>query len=190
MDVTDVVRGALKVVEDAGVPRELRAAALPAVIELVARQVPGSTSLALVPFEPQASQPIAGAHLLEKLAGRLSVPTEVVEGVYTTDGSSVDISVHPGRLPRSRSAATKALALLITAYRQTGDEEFTPVDEIRRVAQEYDRYDGPNFASAIGEMRGSFLVKGSARQRSLKLTRPGWTQAADLIRELGEGSVR
>ena len=71
-----------------------------------------------------------------------------------------------------------------------GDEEFTPVDDIRHLVQEFGRYDGPNFASAITEMRGVFLVKGPARQRALKLTRPGWQQAADLVRELGEGRER
>jgi hypothetical protein len=185
MDVTAVLREALKVIEDAETPAALRPAALPAIIELVARHAPGSPDRALVPYAPTAQATPAG-DLLDRLAGRLGVPRELVEGVYTSDGNSLDISVHPSRLPKSKSTGTKAVALLVSALRQAGDEEFTPVDDIRRVVQEFDRYDGPNFASAINEMRGSFLVKGPARQRSLKLTRPGWQQAADLIRELGE----
>jgi hypothetical protein len=193
MDAEDVVRNALQVMKDADVPERLEAAALPALIELLGRQQQAgpTPTTALVPYQPEGGLAVSNGHLLERLAGKLALPVDVVEGVYTSDGSTVEISVHPGRLPRSRSTGTKALALLITAMRQAaGDEEFTSVNEIRRIAQEYDRYDGPNFASAINEMRGSFLVKGTARQRQLKLTRPGWQQAADLVRELGEGQVR
>ena len=186
MDVEAVVRESLKVMADAGVPPPLQSAALPAIIKLVANQAPGSTSTALVPYQPGQQPPPGAGDLLGRLAGRLGVPGEVVEGVYTSDGNTVEISVHPGRLPKTKSTGTKNLALLVTAMRQaTGDEEFTAVDEIRRVAQEYDKLDAPNFASAIGEMRGAFLVKGPPRQRSLKLTRPGWLQAAELVKQLG-----
>jgi hypothetical protein len=191
MDAAAIVRDALQAMKDAELPERLEPAALPALIELLGRQSIPAASTALVPYQPAGAHAVPTGNLLDRLATKLSIPLEVVEGVYTSDGSTVDISVHPGRLPRSRSTATKALGLLVTAMRQsTGDEEFTSVDEIRRVAQEYDRYDGPNFASAINEMRGSFLVKGSARQRQLKLTRPGWQRAADMVRELGEGLVR
>ncbi len=189
MDVEDVVRDALKVMENAGVPEALRPAALPAIIELMARQAPGAASTGLGPYQPSApgSQPVSGAaDLLTRLGARLGVDGDLVEGVYTSDGTGVTISVHPGRLPKTRSTGTKNLALLVTAMRQaTLDEEFTFVEEIRRFAQEYDRYDQANFASALGEMRGAFLVKGSGRQRALKLTRPGWRQAAELVKQLG-----
>jgi hypothetical protein len=191
MDAAAIVRDALKAMKDAELPERLEPAALPALIELLGRESAPAQSTALVPYQPTTIPTVPTANLLERLATKLSVTLEVVECVYTSDGSTIEISVHPGRLPRSRSTGTKALALLVTAMRQsTGDEEFTSVDEIRRVTQEYDRYDAPNFASAINEMRGSFLVKGSARQRQLKLTRPGWQQAADMVRELGEGQVR
>jgi hypothetical protein len=192
MDVEAVVRESLKVMGDAGVPEPLQPTALPEIIKLVASQAPGAPLTALIPYQQQPpNQPAllgagGGGDLLARLAARLGVPGEVVEGVYTSDGNSVEISVHPARLPKTRSTATKNLALLVTAMRQaTSDEEFTSVDEIRRIAQDYDRLDAANFASAIGEMRGAFLVKGSARQRSLKLTRPGWQQAADLVKQLG-----
>jgi len=193
MDVTAVLRESLKVISDAETPDDLRAAALAPVIELVARQAPGSPDRALVPYEPppSATPMSAAADPVARLAGKLGVPREAVESVFTVDGNQLDISIHPGRLPRSKSTGTKAIALLVTALRQSGgEEEFTSIDEIRRVAQDFDRYDGPNFASAIGELRGSFLVKGSARQRQLKLTRPGWQNAAELVRDLAEGSVR
>lgn len=191
MDVAAVLRESLKVLEDAETPPELRAAALPPVFELIARQAPGSPNMALVPYQSPAAQVATGPDPIDRLVVRLGVSRDAVDAVFTSDGNAVDISVHPGRLPRSKSTGTKAVALLVTAMRQaTMDEEFTSVDEIRRVAQEFGRYDGPNYASAIGELRGAFLVKGSARQRQLKLTRPGWQQAADLVRELGEGPAR
>ena len=186
MDATMLVREALRVISDAGVPEKHVGAALPAVIELLARgQAPAAPDMALVPYQALQSAPPGGALSVDRLATRLGVPRDLGDGIYTGDGTELQISVHPGRLPRAKSSGTKALALLVTALRQAGDEEFTPVDEIRKVAQEYDRYDPANFASAIAEMRGAFLVKGAARHRSLKLTRPGWQQAADLIRMLG-----
>lgn len=65
-----------------------------------------------------------------------------MEAVFTSDGNGVTISLHPGRLPKTRSTGTKDLALLVTAMRQaTLGEEFTLVEEVRSLAQECDKYD-------------------------------------------------
>jgi hypothetical protein len=180
-DASDIVSRAWAAVENSGLPKEraLEAAALREVIRLLAAD---KASTAFVPIGQAGAIHPSGQ--LDRLAAKVQLPIEIVEEVFTEDADGVQISVHPARLAPSKSAATRQLALLVAAQRQAAGEDQTDVDEIRHTAVEFARYDAPNFSSAMNELRGAFLFKGPPRQRTLKLTRAGWTQASDLIREL------
>lgn len=159
---------------------ELQAAVLPSVIRLL-----GGSRTQQEPMLPAVVQTTGSlVDVIDRLATRLQLTRDAVESVYTVDGDGVQISVDPRRIGPSKSAATRELALLVAAQRQAAGEEQTSVDEIRTVTIEFGKYDPPNFSSSINELRGAFLVKGPPRQRLLKLTRTGWAQAADLVREL------
>jgi hypothetical protein len=180
-EASDIVSSAWRAVDDSILPEvpELQAAALSRVIDLLAGAA--RVDRQSVPAGEAASP---GGGNLDRLAAKLQIQREAVEDVFTEDAGGVEISIHPARLAPSKSAATRQIALLVASQRQAAGEDQTPVDEIRRVALEFGRYDAPNFSSAVNELRGAFLFKGPPRQRVLKLTRAGWAQASDLIRDL------
>lgn len=185
-DASNLVSRAWSAVDSSTLPKtpELQAAALPAVIALIARPAAGGAVQTVqgTYLPAVVSQPSGG--LLDRLASRLQLPRDAVEDVFMEDGDGLVISVHPARLANSKSAGARQITLLVAAMRQAAGEEQTPIDEIRRVATDFDRYDGPNFAAAVNELRGAFLFKGPPRQRTLRLTRAGWAQTSDLVREL------
>ena len=67
-------------------------------------------------------------------------------------------------------------------------KEWTDADEIRRFVEDFKRYDSANFAASLKEMDEIFRIKQSGRKITLKLGRPGWDKAAELVATLaGEG---
>lgn len=183
-DVKNVLAAATKAVDDANVPQELRSLAFERAIDLLSRSsaplpaalggLPSGTETGTPPSHPAESP-------LNRVATRLRLQRDAVEAVYTDDGAEVEVSVPTDRLSAKKSTATREIALLVAAARQANGEEYTPSEAIRTVAQDYDRFDGPNFASALNEMKGTFLATGTPRNRSFKLTKPGWKAATDLV---------
>lgn len=74
--------------------------------------------------------------------------------------------------------------MLVATMRQAESDLPTSAEEIRRVVEEYNRYDRPNFASSLAALKGPFLVSGPSRARTFKLTRPGWAEASKLVARL------
>jgi hypothetical protein len=122
---------------------------------------------------------------LDRVATRLRVDKAVVADVFDDSDGGIDVIVAPRKLDPAKARATKQLALLVVAARQAAElEEWTDVDEIRRLAEDYKKYDSANFASAIKEMQDDFRFKRVGRKISVKLGRPGWERAAEMIRRL------
>ena len=123
--------------------------------------------------------------LLDRVADRLHVDRAVVADVFDDSDGAIDVIVAPRKLDATKARATKQLALLVAAARQAADlEEWTDVDEIRRLAEDYKKYDSANFASAIKEMQDDFRFKQVGRKITVKLGRPGWDRAAELVNKL------
>ena len=189
-DVTNVLASAAKAVEDARVDSDLRSVAFQKAVDLIA----GASA---PPMRLQASAPAlaavaaggslagSGGSPLERLTTRLRLSRDVVDAVYTENGDALAITVHPDKLAKAKSTATREIALLVAAAHQAGSDEATTSDQIRREAEQYDRYDGPNFASALVEMKGNFMIGGSPRAKTFKLTKPGWAAATALVARLG-----
>lgn len=188
MDVKDVLEAALKAVGDARVPPELRALAFEKAIDLVATP----TSAQALPVAngtglngSQLTRAATGGSLMGRLAARLHASPEAIEAVFTENAGAVEVTVDPKRLSQRKSTGTRELALLVAASRQVLGEEATPADEIRKVAEDYDRLDAPNFASALADLKGKFLPSGSPRARLFKLSKPGWDEVGSLVARLG-----
>jgi len=189
-DVKDILSGAVKAVTDAKVPDDLKSVAFEKAVDLLAGPVapaaPSAAASAAAPAAAATSAAMAAAgSAIDRLAARLRLPGEVIEAVYTENGDELEITVPPDRLAKSKSAGAREIALLVAAARQSGSDEATTMDQIRRVVEDYDRYDQPNFAAALAPMKGTFLVSGPSRARTFKLTKPGWTAAAALVGRLG-----
>jgi hypothetical protein len=123
---------------------------------------------------------------LDRVAARLRLDRAIVADVFDASDGTIEVIVAPRKLDATKARATKQLALLVVAARQAADlEEWTDVDEVRRFAEDYKKYDSANFASAIKEMQDDFRFKQVGRKITVKLGRPGWDRAAELVRRLG-----
>jgi hypothetical protein len=192
-EVSDILARAVKAVDDAKVPPDLKAAAFERAIDLLTRGapagLPAAEGRAVVALEQGSqgplSHPTSASTAMDRLATRLRLSPDVVERVYTENGDALAITVDPDKLARSRSAGARDVALLVTAAAQASTDEATSVEAIRRACEEYDKFDSPNFAATLAAMKGTFLISGPPRARTFKLTRPGWVAAATLIGRLG-----
>jgi len=185
-DVESILADAVKAVTDAKVPDDLKSIAFEKAVDLLAARISPQPAAPQSAGGATSAAPTAVGSQLDRLAARFGLAHDVVEGVFAEGRNGLQVNVRPERLSRSKSAGARELAMLVAAMHQAESDDPTPVEEIRRVVEEYSRYDQPNFASSLAAMKGPFLVSGPSRARTFKLTRPGWQQAADLVRELGE----
>lgn len=184
-DVKSILADAVKAVTDAKVPDDLKSVAFEKAVGLLAARITPQTAALSAEGETASAVPISVGPQLDRLAARLGLSNDVVERVFAEGREGLQVNVRPERLSRGKSAGARELAMLVAALHQADSDDSTPVDEIRRVVEEYGRYDQPNFASSLAAMKGPFLVSGPSRARTFKLTRPGWQQAAALVKQLG-----
>jgi hypothetical protein len=192
MNVRDVLVRALEAVDEAQVPADLRSVAFEKAVDLL-------TVGAADPIQPLEKvrrngvgnvQITTDASPLEKIAARLSLDVGVVQDVYDYDEGGARVIVSSKKLDRGFGPGTKQLALLVAAGRQaTGDDEdWTSVDAIRKACEDYGKLDPSNFATHIKAMKNEFSFKlNSAQKREVKLTRPGWEAAGELVEKLAGG---
>lgn len=184
--VAGLLREAVRAVEEAGVPDDLRAAAFEHAFNAMLGADAGCGGQPHV-AEPDASAGPSGEPSLQTMAKRLGLDPEMVRDVYYVDGDELGLSLAPSRFDPRKAAATKQIALLVAAGRQAGGwEEWTPVRIIRETVRDYGRFDQANFATTIKNIGHAFNLRGRAQQVEVRVTRPGLEQAAQLIRELTE----
>jgi hypothetical protein len=120
------------------------------------------------------------------LSARLGVPYEDIIEVFNFSDSGPELVVGSGKLPGATAAATKEIAILVAAARQgIALEEWTSFSSIREACQIYNRLDTNNFAGTMKEVEGYFSVRSpSPRKREVKLNRPGWERASELVARL------
>ena len=136
------------------------------------------------PADPSGSDPA------ERLAGRLGITVQDIQRVFDFNEGGPSLTVNPTRLPANKAGATSQIALLVTAARQGGiGENETAADVIREECTEFGRYDESNFAATLKAMRAEFVLGGTARARTYRLTRPGFERARSLISALAGGQV-
>jgi hypothetical protein len=108
-----------------------------------------------------------------------------VDRVFEESGETIDLVIAPSKLAKPKKEATQQIALLIAAGRQgAGMEERTTLDVIRTKCEEFKRLDPPNFSKAMNVLNDEFTFSGSGKTRSVKVSRPGWTKAAELVTQL------
>lgn len=194
VETKDILTTAKQAVDDAQVPEPLQETAFAKAVDLIAGRTSSmdSSSRADVPKEtlPKAKGTGTAPTMLESIAFRLKLDREIVEEVYFERNGELEITVSPAKLGASLKAGTQELALLVTAGRQASDEEdYTSVEEIRKVAEEFRKYDSDNFSRAINDMSKEFRFRGGPRSRELRVSKPGWEEATKLVQRLaGEGN--
>lgn len=182
MDVEDVLKRAASAVEAAGIPEELRVAAFEKAVDLYsgsAAAQPQPTVAVPEPVNPQPAGPLA------RIAGRLGISPEAVADVYFVDGEELGIGVASSSIDSRKAGGTKELALLVAGgWQLAGLEEWTSLERVRAISTEYGRYDDSNFSATIQELGDYFQIRGSRRNREVRLKRPGVEAVSRLVRRL------
>lgn len=187
-----LLQEALKAVEEAKIPADLRPVAFGRAIDVLAGT--GVTP----PAERRMTGGGGGAGgagrndgPLGMIATRLEIDAETVDAAYHLDDEGqVQLGVPARKLDARKSAATEQIALLLAAGRQAARaEERTPVGIIRDAVTSYGKRDEANFAGTIAEMDDVFNITGTGQQRRVKVNRTGYVEAGELAKTLtGSGA--
>jgi len=119
-----------------------------------------------------------------RLAARLGVPENALADVFAIEDDTVTLHVSSAKISMTKSKATKEVALLTAVARQGAglDESWTDVSHVRDALTQYGRYDQSNFSKYLRDTGDAFNIRGKPAQ--LRLTRPGWEAATELVKTL------
>lgn len=126
----------------------------------------------------------AAAGPLGKLAARLGLEPDDLVDVYGATDDGLELHVPASRLPSSKKAATRDIALLVAGANEATGTEWTSVDLVRDTAAAYARYDQANFAAAVRTLGDLAAIRKRDGKREVRLTRPGWEALAALVSRL------
>lgn len=189
-EIKTMMMEVVKALDEAGVPDDLRVTAFEKAFDAMmgptvnASEAPDRT-LDQRPGDGSGNAETTNGPSLAAIARRLGLDPELVGEIYYVEGDALGLAIASSKLHPKKAAATQQIALLVAAGRQAGGwDEWTPVGRIREVARDYGRFDVANFAGTIKRMGEAFSFRGRGRDVEVRLTRPGYEQAATLAREL------
>lgn len=132
-----------------------------------------------------SAAPADGSDLLSRIAAGMKLDRDTIELIYAEKEGEPEVVLSAKKLPDLKAAATKVLAQLVVGARQAaGLEEWTPVNTVRPVVQNYGRLDTSNFSTHMLQLDRVCLAKGKGLQRELKVTKPGMEEIAALVQAL------
>jgi hypothetical protein len=179
MKISEVLKKAVEEVNAADVPAEYKVVAFQKAVEML-HQANASIEPASVRAEEDT---VGNDDVLAKIAKKVGVDKELLYSIYDFDGALI---IDSPLLPSSKMSATREIALLVCAARQgSGQEIATGQQVIREVAEEYGRYDSPNFMKALKGLGNTVRKDGEGRQAQYRLTHPGWNEVKQLIERFG-----
>jgi hypothetical protein len=178
--VAQILTRAVEAVEKASVPDDLRAAALPEAIQLFARGVQAPIAAPPRSTGTSAEEPSTNATpSLDKLAQRLGIPLDVLSDVYVEVNGELQLGVPSRNIASSKKEGAAEIAVLVCVGRQgTGvDQDLTPNAEVRRWAQELNRYDEKHFGEHIQAADHLLTIVGKGQRRQMRVK---WHEADQL----------
>jgi hypothetical protein len=195
MDPKEALALARRLVDEAGLPANWQERAYGEVLRSLldtghAATSEQATSVRVAstrPDEMRASQESA----LGRLAARVGVSESALADVFAIDGVDVTLHVASAKLSTTKSKATREIALLIAVARQGAgiDDAWTDVSHIRDALTQYGRYDMSNFSRHLRDIDDVFNLRGKPVQQ-LRLTRPGWEAATELVKAVVDQAQR
>lgn len=180
-DVSKILREAAEAVKAADIPTELRSSAFEKAVELLAGQPATGAKVSSQGAKPESES----GETLDKVATKLGLDREAIDEIFDVEDGDVKLTIAPAKLDAHKTKGAKEIALLVAAARQgAGSEDWTRQNTIRVVADDYGKFDSPNFAQTLSELGDYFSFSGTGRGRRLKMRRAGFEEAAALIRRL------
>jgi hypothetical protein len=187
---TELIKAAHKAVAESSIPKQFEETAFAKAFDFLARDAaPVERQQRSIEENDSDHATQLDGSRMDKIAARLKLPKDVVNEVFYDDGEALGISLGPSRFDSAKARAAKQIAFLVAAGRQAGgwDTDWTQQTELRRVCDDFGKFDSKNFATTIGEMTREFGFSGSGAKRKVKVNRQGYEDAANLVRELVGG---
>jgi len=120
---------------------------------------------------------------LSSIAVRLGISEEEADRIFHVEDDDLELTVPVSALSPAKKTGTHEVAILIAAGRQAAgiDDRETDAEHVRSAASHYKKLDPPNFSHAIKDLSGVLTVRERGRKKYLKMTQPGWEEAATLV---------
>lgn len=177
---------ALKAVEQAEVPSDLRDVAFAHALDLL------NTSSGEPTGRNYSALSSGGEEngLLVEIAERVGVDFQVVSGIFEQKDDQIHLVVGRAQLPNrdSRAASMRDVALLVVTGRQgAGLEDYTPTSLIRRECEEIGVLDSSNFSVEVARL--GMRARGGPKSREVHASRHQLEVAGELMVRItgGEG---
>lgn len=192
-EMKDVLRYILQCIQEAEVPQELREVAFAKVFDHVVGKGAGPGGFDGYPAMRNGPAMLgenglgeSADDLLARIAEKLRLNRDVVKEVFSIDDGTLTLLVPSSRLEKAKAGATRQIALLVAGGRQAAgiDDEWTSIEEIREVCNDFGKYDAPNFSHAINSLDQFCSFKGKGQKREVRLNRQGFEEVAQLVTKL------
>lgn len=190
-NVDEILQRALKAVEDADVPEDLREAAFTKSFDLLAQDSEGGNGNKRQPGgesdEASTDEAVEPDAWDARIATRLEITTAEVREVYEKSENGLDLIVPTSALDDSIKAGVQELAHLISVGRQAmGLEEATSTKVILPIAEHYGKKD-KNFAANVDGLDQLFVIKRINRyEKTLKARAKAFEKAGALVKRILE----
>ena len=121
---------------------------------------------------------------MDAISSYLEIAGEQVEILFDVNEPTPSVQVHPSQLPHAKGTATREIALLVLAGRTALGID-TSMDDVRKVAERYRKYDGANFAKTLQSSPDLVVLrKPRSSQRTVRLRGAGVSAARELAQRL------
>jgi hypothetical protein len=186
-DVANAIQAALRVVDEAAVPDDLRALAFEKAFNSLTATVPQPSTETTSQGNAAESRSGTEDSPVGRAAARLRVEPESIERVLDFDEDGVHIMAPRSRFPKQKSAAIQQVATLVVGTRQAAglDEEWTPQGLVRDATERLGVEDPSNFATHMKKLEG-IRARGSGKSGELRMNAVGFEAAGNLIRQLAQ----
>lgn len=121
---------------------------------------------------------------MDAISSYLEIAGDEVEILFAIDVAEPKLQVHPTKLARTRSKATREIALLVLGARTALGLD-TQTNDVREYVERYKKYDAANFAKTL-QNSPELVVLGKPRssQRTVRLRNKGVDAARELAKQL------
>lgn len=177
MKLDKILEEALKAMDQAKVPEDLRSAALPALINLQARfkSVKYTDEQSKIDQKSKSAEETTISASLGKISKTLGIPLNRIDMIYDEHEDNLQVVADPADLGSTAKERAKSVALLLAGGRQLGgwDITTTPDSIIREELNRVGVYDPTNYSKHAKELTSWFNVNGSGKKATFKLKYQG-----------------